>query len=98
MIDAGWLDEVSALISSSVPPDAQSMQAIGYRRLREHLDGERGIDETVDLIKRNTRRFAKRQLTWLRGGADYRWLSPVGAAAQRACVAMIVTQVSRDWG
>ena len=98
MIDAGWLDEVSALIASGVPPDAQSMQAIGYRRLREHLDGERGLDETIDLIKRNTRRFAKRQLTWLRRGADYRWLSPVGEAARRACLAMIVTQVSRDWG
>ncbi len=98
MIDAGWLDEVRALIGSGVPPDAQSMQAIGYRRLREHLDGERGLDETVDLIKRHTRRFAKRQLTWLRGGADYRWLSPVGEAAQRTCLSIIVTQVSRNWG
>ena len=71
------------------------MQAIGYRRLREHLDGERDLDETVRLIKRDTRRFAKRQITWLRGSGGYRWLSPAGEAAERACVATIVTQANR---
>lgn len=98
MMEAGWLDEVRALIDSGVPPDAQSMQAIGYRRLREHLDGERNLSETVDLIKRDTRRFAKRQLTWLRGGADYRWLSPAGEAAWRACRRMIVGHLRRIRG
>ena len=95
MMDAGWLDEVRALIAAGVASDAQSMQAIGYRRLREHLDGERDLDETVRLIKRDTRRFAKRQITWLRGSGGYRWLSPAGEAAERACVATIVTQANR---
>ncbi len=95
MMAAGWLDEVRALVAAGVPSDAQSMQAIGYRRLREHLDGQRDLDETARLIKRDTRRFAKRQITWLRGSEGYSWLAPAGEAAQRACVAMIVTQAGR---
>lgn len=89
MMEAGWVDEVRSLIEAGVPSDAQSMQAIGYRHLREYLDGQRDLKETVRLIKRDTRRFAKRQLTWLRGDERYHWLSPATAAQRRACTTMI---------
>lgn len=98
MMDAGWLDEVRELVASGVPSDAQSMQAIGYRHLREYLAGERDLEETVRLIKRDTRRFAKRQLTWLRGDEGYRWLSPADEMQQRACIAMIVTRAEQMRG
>ncbi|MFW6437683.1 MAG: tRNA (adenosine(37)-N6)-dimethylallyltransferase MiaA, partial [Armatimonadota bacterium] len=94
MMEAGWVDEVRDLIETGVPPDAQSMQAIGYRRLREYLDNERDLEETVRLIKRDTRRFAKRQLTWLRGGEGYHWLSPADAAQFRACTTMMVKRAN----
>jgi tRNA dimethylallyltransferase len=42
------------------------MQAIGYRQVVEHLRGERGLSETVELVKSRTRQFAKRQMTWFR--------------------------------
>lgn len=66
MLSAGWLDEVGALRSAGLSLQHQSMQAIGYRHLLLYL--ERGGDwlETVGLIKRDTRRYAKRQLTWFR--------------------------------
>jgi tRNA dimethylallyltransferase len=98
MLDAGWVEEVRALVESGVPADAQSMQAIGYRHLREYLDGERDYDETVRLIKRDTRRFAKRQLTWLRGGEHYRWLAPAGDRQRRACRATMIAAMTRIRG
>jgi tRNA dimethylallyltransferase len=98
MMEAGWVDEVRVLIEAGVPSDAQSMQAIGYRHLREYLDDERDLEETIRLIKRDTRRFAKRQLTWLRGGAEYRWLSPANADQRRACTAMMITRANLMWG
>ncbi len=98
MMEAGWVDEVRDLIETGVPPDAQSMQAIGYRHLREYLDDERDLEETVRLIKRDTRRFAKRQLTWLRGGEGYRWLSPANDAQRQACITMMITRANMMWG
>ena len=95
MMDAGWLDEVRALLASGVTAQSQSMQAIGYRHLLQHLSGERGLEETVELIKRDTRRYAKRQMTWLRGGQGYRWLA-VGSAGQRqACTGAVATAALR---
>jgi tRNA dimethylallyltransferase len=55
------------------------MQAIGYRQVVEHLKGERGRLETIELVKVRTRQFAKRQLTWFRGQMDLHWLEiPAG--------------------
>ncbi|MBD3293313.1 MAG: tRNA (adenosine(37)-N6)-dimethylallyltransferase MiaA [Armatimonadia bacterium] len=98
MMEAGWVDEVRGLVDSGVPPDAQSMQAIGYRHIREHLDGERDLEETVRLIKRDTRRFARRQLTWLRGGEAWHWLSPADERQRRSCVAMMTMRAIQMWG
>jgi tRNA dimethylallyltransferase len=66
MLAAGWLAEVRGLRDRGLTLKHQSMQALGYRHLLGHL--ERGEDSvaTADLIKRDTRRFAKRQLTWFR--------------------------------
>ncbi|MEA3403473.1 MAG: tRNA (adenosine(37)-N6)-dimethylallyltransferase MiaA [Armatimonadota bacterium] len=95
MMEAGWLDEVRRLADSGVTSDCQSMQAIGYRHLLQHLSGERDLDETVRLIKRDTRRYAKRQMTWLRSGEGYRWLSMGGDRQRGACAEMLVTAARR---
>jgi len=50
------------------------MQAIGYRQVVEHLRGERGWPETIELVKARTRKFAKRQLTWFRRHGHGHWL------------------------
>jgi tRNA A37 N6-isopentenylltransferase MiaA len=69
MLEAGWLHEVRALQQRGCTTDDQAMQAIGYRHLLAHLQDDTGLEETVRLIKRDTRRFAKRQLTWFSGHA-----------------------------
>jgi tRNA dimethylallyltransferase len=50
------------------------MQAIGYRQVVEHLRGERGLAETIELVKNRTRNFAKRQLTWFRRHGNCEWI------------------------
>ena len=75
MIAAGWLEEVRALREAGYDPGLQCLQAIGYRQIVQHLAGEREWDETVRLIKQETRRFAKRQETWFRRDGEAVWLS-----------------------
>ena len=69
---SGLFDEVRDLLDSGISPDAQSMQGIGYKEVVMALSGEITEDESIELIKKNSRNYAKRQLTWFRRG-DYRW-------------------------
>lgn len=74
MVEQGLFREVEGLLSSGVPETATSMQAIGYKEVLRALRGEITKDEAIDLIKRESRRYAKRQLTWLRRKEDLRWI------------------------
>lgn len=53
-----------------------ALKTVGYRELFEFLDGQITLDEAVDLIKRHTRKFARKQLTWFRKESQYKWFSP----------------------
>jgi tRNA dimethylallyltransferase len=53
-----------------------ALKTVGYRELFEYLDGQITLDEAVDLIKRHTRKFARKQLTWFRKENQYRWFAP----------------------
>lgn len=66
MIEDGLEEEVKSLISFGYGTDLVSMQGIGYKEMAEYLNGDLSLDEAIELIKKNTRRFAKRQLTWFR--------------------------------
>lgn len=66
MVAQGLFEEVEALLGSGLGPDTTAMQAIGYKEAAEALRGECSREEAVEKIKRETRRYAKRQLTWLR--------------------------------
>lgn len=68
----GLFDEVCDLLSSGVSKDAQSMQGIGYKEVVMALSGEITEDECIELIKKNSRNYAKRQLTWFKRG-EYQW-------------------------
>ena len=74
MLAAGLVGEVRALLERGVPPEATAMQAIGYKEIAEALRGECTIDEAVERIKLGSRRYAKRQLTWLRRDAQLHWI------------------------
>jgi tRNA dimethylallyltransferase len=66
MLERGALDEVRALIARGLAPDLPVMKAVGVRELAAHLRGEITLVEAAELARRETRRYAKRQLTWLR--------------------------------
>ncbi len=72
MMTDGLLQEVSTLYSKGLR-DVQSIQAIGYKELYQYLDGMMTLEEAIDLLKRNSRRYAKRQLTWFRNKMDVTW-------------------------
>ncbi len=74
MMDQGLLEEVSHLKDAGYSRSLVSMQGLGYKQLLAYLDGEMTLDEAITLIKRDTRRFAKRQLTWFRRETDVHWI------------------------
>jgi tRNA dimethylallyltransferase len=74
MIAHGLLDEVRGILAKGFDPDTNPLRTIGYREAIEYLRGEISLEETVRLIKRNTRRYAKRQLTWFRRDDTNVWL------------------------
>jgi tRNA dimethylallyltransferase len=73
MIGQGWIDEARGLIPFK---HLNALQTVGYKELFEHFEGKRGLEETIALISQNTRRYAKRQLTWLRNRETLRWIHP----------------------
>ncbi len=77
MMEQGLLDEVQSLIRFR---HLTAMKTVGYRELFMHLDGELSLEEAVDLIKRNSRKFARKQLTWFRKGNQYKWFRPEQSA------------------
>jgi tRNA dimethylallyltransferase len=76
MIEAGLLREVRHLRDAGYGPELRPMQAIGYRHIQPVVDGTDTLANALELMKRDTRRFARRQRTWLRKVADAVWLDP----------------------
>ena len=74
MLEAGLWDEVRSLLASGVPEKCTAMQAIGYKEVVAALRGECSEAEAIDAIKRESRRYAKRQLTWLRRDEGLHWI------------------------
>ena len=79
MIDRGLVDEVRRLKSMGFSPDLPSLNTIGYKEVFAHLDGAIDRAEMIRLIKRNTRRYAKRQLTWFRRFPEFEWVRSADA-------------------
>lgn len=73
MIDLGLVDEVKNLLDEGLDKNSQSLKAIGYKEVIAYLDDEMNFDEMVDLIKKNSRHYAKRQLTWFRRDDRIKW-------------------------
>ena len=73
MVADGLVEEVRALIPKR---HLNALQTVGYRELFDYFDGHSTLEEAIDLIKRNSRRYAKRQLTWFRRDDDTAWFAP----------------------
>jgi len=74
MISDGLVDEVRSLMKMGVPRKSTSMQAIGYKEISAAIDSGSDISEAVEKIKMESRRYAKRQLTWLRRDNEIKWI------------------------
>ncbi len=75
MLAAGWLEEVRDLLTR-YGADIKPLKSLGYRHLAAFLRGELGREEAVEQIKRDTRRYAKRQLTWFKADPEVKWRHP----------------------
>lgn len=75
MMKQGLLEEVKALSQKGFSRDMVSMQGLGYKELLAYLDGEYTLEEAIEILKRDTRHFAKRQLTWFKREKDVTWIN-----------------------
>lgn len=75
---AGLVDEVQRLLHAGVPPDSTALGAHGYRRVVEHLKGQRTLESAIEQTKLDVRHYAKRQLTWFRREAGVEWVEGFG--------------------
>lgn len=80
MIAAGLVEEVRALLSAGYRPERPPLSAIGYKQIAASLRGEMALADAISLAKRDSRRLAKRQLTWFRSEPEIVWLDPERAA------------------
>ena len=76
MFSLGLVEEVKSLVTSGYNFDLKAMQSIGYRHAGLYLRGAVSLNEALELMKRDTRRFAKRQLTWFRADREVQWFHP----------------------
>lgn len=76
MLAAGLIDEVQGLLDRGYGPELPPMQAIGYRHMVQYLNGSWTLEQARELLARDTRRYAKRQLTWFRQTAGIKWCKP----------------------
>ena len=83
MFERGWVDEVSALLETGLEPSAPAFRAIGYMQLAAHLGGETSLEEARESTIRETRRYAKRQLTWFRRSEPVQWLDAEAVEGDR---------------
>ena len=75
MLAAGLIEEVRKLKDMGYTKDMVSMQGLGYKEILDYLDGKMTLEEAVYILKRDTRHFAKRQLTWFRRERDVLWIN-----------------------
>lgn len=76
IFDAGIVAEVRRLLASGVPASANALKALGYREVMAHLRDELDLPRAIELVKRNTRRYARRQIIWFRRERDVLWFDP----------------------
>lgn len=96
MLDEGLVDEVKNLLSQGLNKDDQSMKAIGYREVIPYIEGEVDYNTMVETLKQDTRRYAKRQLTWFRKNKEAIWLDRSKLSRQEM-LEVILGEVNELW-
>ncbi len=76
MIEEGLLEETERLLQMGYSKELKPLQAIGYKEMMDHIEGKITMDEAIRRLKRHTKEYAKRQITWLRKEKDIIWFNP----------------------
>lgn len=93
MLKQGLVEEVSSLLNKGYGTDLVSMQGLGYKQIASYLQGRESLEDAVAVLKRDTRRFAKRQLSWFRHMKEISWVDvtePVNFSAKMADIRDII--------
>lgn len=94
MIDNGLVDEVRSLLDKGYSPHLNALNSVGYKEIVAFLKGQSSLDEAIEQIKRNTRRFAKRQMTWFRSEKDVRWIDIINKDDVETAANLIVSAIA----
>ena len=94
MIQEGLVDEVKALLDMGCTREMVSMQGLGYKEIIDYLQGNITLEEAIYIIKRDTRHFAKRQLTWFRRERDVRWVNKSDYSSEEEILAEMLEQIN----
>jgi len=94
-IDKGLVDETRRLLSHGYSRSLTSMKSLGYRQMAGFLEGEYDFEEAVRRLKRDTRHFAKRQLTWFRKEPELEWVEVPSGGPNHSTTSQIVERVDR---
>jgi tRNA dimethylallyltransferase len=92
MIAQGLIEEVECLLDHGYQADLSSMQAIGYKEIIDYIQGKQTREEAIELLKKNSRNYAKRQLTWFRNMQRVQWFD----VTERSCWQEIVEKIQYD--
>lgn len=95
MLEQGLVDEVKELVASGCKRDMVSMQGLGYKEILNYLEGNCTLEEAVYILKRDTRHFAKRQLTWFKREREVIWLNRPDFQDDDAILAYALEEIRR---
>lgn len=94
MLQDGLIEEVKGLLDMGCTREMVSMQGLGYKEIIDYLNGDISLEEAVYIIKRDTRHFAKRQLTWFRRERDVRWINKSDFSSEEEILADMLEQMN----
>ncbi len=97
MVHQGLIEEVRGLMERGYDRSLVSMQGLGYKEIIPYLNGEYTLDEAIYVLKRDTRHFAKRQLTWFRRERDVQWLDKSRMSSENEILNEILSRIHREW-
>jgi len=97
MLSRGLLDEVRGLLDRGYSPVLKPLRAMGYRHMIDHLKGHTGLDAAVARLKRDTRRYAKRQLTWFRHEEQIEWHRVEGPGPTEWMLGPFIERIGSAW-
>lgn len=98
MLEEGLIDEVKGLKERGFTKDMVSMQGLGYKEILDYLDGNLTLEEAVYILKRDTRHFAKRQLTWFRREPEVSWIHKYEYGYDDTKILNAMTDILKDKG